>query len=466
MLKVSKIRLMQTNWGLSTPLILLLTLLPTFSWAQPCSGIFVDNEVPIGSINGSNVTFSLSAVPSPVSSLVVFRNGIALHSGLDYLVSSNTLSFLPGTIPQTGDVVKLQFRTGCIGAPAHNLLSSLHGDTTAAPVSAGSLIVGQGSPASWTALAIGGAGRCLVSTGADASWGNCLFTNFSSHSIPFTDANGSLIQDNANLIFDTSSKRLGLGTISPSTTLHLFDSRASVGVTGLTVQAGVAQSTTPLSRWLSNAGTELARLNSDGSLVVQRLSTTTNSSNSGWRDLGSNVDPSSRLNGDFWFNTTQQARKSMEAGQTHPLPQVLCSSSGGSTSSTALTVIGSCSVPASFLDAGDRLVVQFTMNHIGSASAFDVEMRMAGSTLYTRSMPSSEQRIAFDGSAGLFGSGAAWQIQTFGVSASVDMKVPELSINPTSAFTIDFRGRLTTSSADSVSLRNYTVIRYPAQYNP
>jgi hypothetical protein len=207
-------------------------------------------------------------------------------------------------------------------------------------------------------------------------------------------------------------------------------------------------------------------MDSDGGFVAQRLSTTTTSARSGWRDLGSNTDPSGRLNGDFWFNSTQQARKSMEAGQTHPLPQVLCSSSGGATSSLAFTVIGSCSIPASFLDSGDRLVVQFTVNHTGAASAFEVEMRLAGSTLYTRSLPSSEQRIAFDGTAGLFSSGTAWQIQTYGVSAALDLKVPEFSINPTSAFTIDFRARLTTSSGDSLALRNYSVIRYPAQFNP
>lgn len=457
---------MRSNWSLTAPMLLLVTLLPTVSWTQPCTGTFVDNEIPVGSINGTNITFTLSAIPSPVSSLVVFRNGIALHSNLDYMVSSNTLTFQNVAIPQTGDVVKLQFRTGCIGAPAHNLFSSLHGDTTAASAATGSLIVGQGSPARWTALAIGGAGRCLVSNGTEASWDKCLFTNFLSRSIPFTDSAGSLTQDNANLVFDTTSKRLGLGTTSPSTSFHLFDSRSSVGVTGLTVQAGIAQATTPLSLWLSNSGIELARMDSDGGFVTQRLSTTTTSARSGWRDLGSNVDPSGRLNGDFWFNSTQQARKSMEAGQTHPLPQVLCSSSGGSTSSTALTVIGSCSIPASFLDSGDRLVVLFTVNHTGTASAFDVEMRMAGSTIYTRSLPASEQRIAFDGSAGLFGSGAAWQIQTYGVTASLDSKLPEFSINPTSAFAIDFRGRLTTSSADSVAVRNYSVIRYPAQYNP
>jgi hypothetical protein len=447
-------------------MLLLLTLSPTVFWSQPCTGTFVDNEVPLGSINGTNSIFTLSALPSPTSSLVVFRNGIVLHSGIDYLLSANNLTFQAGAIPRTGDVVKLQFRTGCIGAPAHKLLSSLHDDTAAASVAVGSLIVGQGSPARWSTLAIGGAGRCLVSDGINASWGNCRFTNFSERSIPFTDAAGSLTQDNANLSFDTSSKRLGLGTSSPLTTLHLFDSRAALGITGLTIQAGVAQATTPLSRWLSNSGAELARMDSDGGFVTQRLSTTTSSTRSGWRDLGSNVDPSGRLNGDFWFNSTQQARKSMEAGQTHPLPQVLCSSSGGSTSSTSLTVIGSCSIPASFLDSGDRIVVQFTVNHTGTASAFDVEMRMAGSTVYTRSLPSTEQRIAFDGSAGLYGSGAAWQIQTFGVSASLDLKLPEFAITPTSAFTIDFRGRLATSSGDSVALRNYSVIRYPAQYNP
>ncbi|MCX6611515.1 MAG: hypothetical protein NTW74_11770 [Acidobacteria bacterium] len=398
--------------------------------------------------------------------MVVFRNGIVLHSGLDYLVSSNILTFQAGAFPQTGDVLKLQYRTGCIGAPAHNLLSSLHGDTTATAVATGSMIIGQGSPVRWGALPIGATGRCLVSSGTVPFWGNCRFTDFTNRSIPFTDATGTLTQDNSSFVFDTSSKRLGLGTTSPATTFHLFDSRASVGVTGLTIQAGVAQSTTPLARWLSNAGAELARMDSDGGFVTQRLSTTTTSTRSGWRDLGSTVDPSGRLNGDFWFNSTQQARKSMEAGQTHPLPQVLCSSSGGSTSATALTVLGSCSIPASFLDSGDRLVVQFTVNHTGTASAFDVEMRMAGSTLYSRSLPSTEQRIAFDGSAGLFGAGAAWQIQTYGVSASVDLKVPEFSFSPTSAFTIDFRGRLTTTSADSIAVRNYSVIRYPAQFNP
>ncbi len=459
-------RSMRMHWSLTAPMLLLLTLLPSISRAQPCTGTFVDNEIPFGSINGSNTVFVLSAIPSPASSLVVFRNGITLHSGLDYLLTSNILTFQSGAIPQTGDVLKLQFRTGCIGAPAHNLLSSLHGDTTAASVAVGSLIVGQGSPARWTSLSIGGSGRCLVSNGTDASWGNCLFTNFSNRSIPFTNASGSLAQDNSNFVYDSSSKRLGLGTTSPSTSFHLFDARSSIGVTGLTVQAGAAQSSTPLSRWLSTAGVELARMDSDGGFVAQRLSTTTTSARSGWRDLGSNTDPSGRLNGDFWFNSTQQARKSMEAGQTHPLPQVLCSSSGGATSSLAFTVIGSCSIPASFLDSGDRLVVQFTVNHTGAASAFEVEMRLAGSTLYTRSLPSSEQRIAFDGTAGLFSSGTAWQIQTYGVSAALDLKVPEFSINPTSAFTIDFRARLTTSSGDSLALRNYSVIRYPAQFNP
>ena len=51
-------------------------------------------------------------------------------------------------------------------------------------------------------------------------------------------------------------------------------------------------------------------------------------------------------------------------------PQVVCSSTGSSTSGTALVELGSCTIPAGLLGAGDRLEVQFQYGHTGTATGF------------------------------------------------------------------------------------------------
>lgn len=53
---------------------------------------------------------------------------------------------------------------------AHNLLSATHGDTTAASVTRGALITGQGASAKWASLAVGAANGLLSTDGTDVSW--------------------------------------------------------------------------------------------------------------------------------------------------------------------------------------------------------------------------------------------------------------------------------------------------------
>ena len=71
---------------------------------------FVDMEAPAGTINGSNASFTLSQVPNPLASLALFRNGIRLTSGVDYTVSSNSITFGAEYVPQTGDIVVCSYR--------------------------------------------------------------------------------------------------------------------------------------------------------------------------------------------------------------------------------------------------------------------------------------------------------------------------------------------------------------------
>lgn len=81
----------------------------------PCGGggvlpQFSDNEVPGGTINGSNSTFTLQFTPSPSSSLQLYLNGLLMDQGVDYTVSGSTITFALGSTPQGGDLLLADYR--------------------------------------------------------------------------------------------------------------------------------------------------------------------------------------------------------------------------------------------------------------------------------------------------------------------------------------------------------------------
>jgi hypothetical protein len=71
---------------------------------------FVDAETPAGTVNGVNTVFTLVQAPNPSASLGVYLNGIHLEVGLDYTLNSNSITFIAGVVPQTGDVVVCSYR--------------------------------------------------------------------------------------------------------------------------------------------------------------------------------------------------------------------------------------------------------------------------------------------------------------------------------------------------------------------
>ena len=72
---------------------------------------FVTREIPTGTVNGTNPTFTLANTPT-AGTEEVFVNGILQNvgAGNDYTISTNTITFLSGAIPQTGDVVLVNYR--------------------------------------------------------------------------------------------------------------------------------------------------------------------------------------------------------------------------------------------------------------------------------------------------------------------------------------------------------------------
>ena len=83
----------------------------------PCGGTqpsFVDGDSPAGIVDGSNTSFTLSAVPDPASSLAVYRNGMLQKTGQDYTLTGQHDSvcrrrraaagrYLAGQLPPNGD---------------------------------------------------------------------------------------------------------------------------------------------------------------------------------------------------------------------------------------------------------------------------------------------------------------------------------------------------------------------------
>jgi hypothetical protein len=111
---------------------------------------FTDAEVPAGALNGANVSFTVSAVPLPTSSLYLYRNGVLQKAGQDYTLSGNSIQFLTGSTPQTGDTLLASYRVTPAGTPQ-------------GPPSPQILCAGTGAATSSTSLST--LGTCTIQAG-------------------------------------------------------------------------------------------------------------------------------------------------------------------------------------------------------------------------------------------------------------------------------------------------------------
>lgn len=64
-------------------------------------GVFVDDEIPHGAVDGSNIAFTLANIPVPATSLKLFDNGVLQIQGTDYTISGLTITF--ANAPNVGD---------------------------------------------------------------------------------------------------------------------------------------------------------------------------------------------------------------------------------------------------------------------------------------------------------------------------------------------------------------------------
>ena len=139
--------------------------------------------------------------------------------------------------------------------------------------------------------------------------------------------------------------------------------------------------------------------------------------------------------------------------------QVICSAAGTGTSLTAWTTLGACDIPAAGLNAGDRIEVQFTFAHSGTTTGFNLQVNWGNTTIIARTASAQDVAIAGQADAAVTSTGAQVSVQSWG---TVLPFLPGILNAPLQAgLQVNLRAALAAVGSDSVTLTNYTVLRYP-----
>ena len=139
--------------------------------------------------------------------------------------------------------------------------------------------------------------------------------------------------------------------------------------------------------------------------------------------------------------------------------QVICSAAGTSASATAWSTLGACDIPASGLHAGDRIEVRFTFAHTGTTAGFSLQVNWGTTGLLARSGLAQDAAVAGRGEAAITATGAQIGVESWG---TVLPFLPAILSAPLqSGLQVNFKAALAHAGSDSVTLSNYTVLRYP-----
>jgi hypothetical protein len=146
--------------------------------------------------------------------------------------------------------------------------------------------------------------------------------------------------------------------------------------------------------------------------------------------------------------------------QMFPNPQVLCSGTGAATTTTSLTSVGTCAIPAGLLAPGDRVEMRFDFAHQGTASGFSFEIHWGATTIVHRDAAAADALVTGRADAALLAAVAQWNSQSWGAVLPFSASVASAADSYTSGLTIDFQGMLA-QTGDTLTLANYTVVRFP-----
>ena len=164
--------------------------------------------------------------------------------------------------------------------------------------------------------------------------------------------------------------------------------------------------------------------------------------------------------GDTLLASYRVAGSTSDPTQLYPNPQVLCSGLGAGTTAQVMGSVGACSIPGGFLAAGDRIEVRFDVEHQGAAGGYSFEVGWGGTTLLHRDAAVGDTLATGRADLGLTVSGAQFSQQSWGTVLPLGVGVGTAADDYfANGITIDFRANA--AAGDTVTLRNFTVVRVP-----
>lgn len=149
-----------------------------------------------------------------------------------------------------------------------------------------------------------------------------------------------------------------------------------------------------------------------------------------------------------------------------PPSQILCSSQGATTSGAVSTALGACTIPAGTLQSGDRIEIRADYGHTGTGVGFSFEVKWGTTTLTSRAASASERVTTAKAEAAIHSTGAVWSMQSWGAALGFLVGAGNASDATDVDLTVSFLGRMASQTTESVTLRGYTVTRYPARVGP
>jgi hypothetical protein len=163
-----------------------------------------------------------------------------------------------------------------------------------------------------------------------------------------------------------------------------------------------------------------------------------------------------------WYRLAPAAGALIGA-QTSPGPQITCSATGTGTSSTNFTSLGSCTIPGNVLQSGDRVEIHFDLGHQGTTVGFEFEALWGGTSAVDRISPALEAMVAGKAEAAVWSGGAQLRAETRGSTLTYAAGVANATDSIVAPLTINFQVKMLQATSETVTLRNFTVVRYPAQ---
>ena len=148
------------------------------------------------------------------------------------------------------------------------------------------------------------------------------------------------------------------------------------------------------------------------------------------------------------------------------IPQVICSASGATSSSSARTNLGNCTIPANAILDGDRIEVRYTIVHAGNSSAINLVLKWGDYALASQSTVTAEAVAVGSVNLSVSNASTVWATQTWGGRSPLVTSAGLLQSAVGQLILLTIEADVPGVGTDSVILQNFSVIRYPGTVAP